>query len=83
MTSSQIYGLGTLITIVAIVVGYCVYLLVPKRHFPVAAGVLAADAVIAGLALWGVAVAGDILIWFVVITGVLGWVATIQQHGIE
>lgn len=83
MTSSQNYGLGTLIVIGALVVGYCVYRLVPEKHFPLVAGVLSADAVIAGLALWGIGVAGDILIWFVVVTAVLSWAVIVQQHGTE
>jgi hypothetical protein len=60
-------GLGALFVIGAIVVGYTVYRIVPDRHYPEVAGVLAAIATIAALAAAGIDPAPYILIIVVVI----------------
>lgn len=75
MTQHQVYGLGTLMTIGAVLIGYIVYLIVPTKHFPIIAGVLAADAVMGALAFYGVDPAGEILVWFLLATGFIGWIA--------
>lgn len=54
MTPEQKIGLGALMLMGAVVVGYIVSCIVPARHYPRIAGVLAANAVIAGLAVAGV-----------------------------
>src|SRR5262245_8644595 len=56
--------LGVLITRAAIVAGSLVDLLVPKKHFRIIAGILAANAIIATLALAGVEVAETLVGWF-------------------
>jgi hypothetical protein len=57
----QMVALGVLIGAGAIVVGYIVKLLVPKKHFPWTAGVLASNVVVAAFAYAGVKIAGIIL----------------------
>lgn len=54
-------GLGVLIGVGAIVVGYLVYCIVPADHFPRTAGLLAANAFVGGLAHYGLPVAGELL----------------------
>jgi hypothetical protein len=54
VTPEQKFGVGVLILIGAIVAGYIVRCVVPARHFPRTAGLLAANAVAAGLAVAGV-----------------------------
>ena len=73
MSSNQIVGLGLLIGLGAVAVGYLVSNLVPRQHFPRTAGVLATNAVIAGFAVAGVEVAAQMLGWFVLITVAAAW----------
>lgn len=63
MTDGQKIGLGVLFFIAAIVVGYIVFCLVPAKHYPRTAGVLAANALVAGLALAGFEPAGALTVW--------------------
>ena len=58
-------GLGVLIGIGAIVVGYVVSQIAPKQHYPRIAGVLASDAVVGGLTYVGVEPAAYMLVWWV------------------
>ena len=67
---NQQIALGVLIGAASIVIGYVVARVMPKRHFPVLAGVIASNAIIAGLAYWGVDVAGKMVMWWLIITGI-------------
>lgn len=58
---NQMAGLGVLIGSGAIVVGYIVKIIVPNKHFPWTAGVLAANVVVAAFAYAGVKIAGTML----------------------
>ena len=77
MRPGQSIGLGVLITVGAIVGGYLVYLLVPKKHFRIVAGILAANAIIAAMALAGVEVAETLVGWFAFFSFLVG-VAALQ-----
>jgi hypothetical protein len=57
----QAIGLGVLIGVGAILAGYLVKMVVPKKHFPWTAAVLATNAVVAVFAYWGVKIAGIML----------------------
>lgn len=54
----QMIGLGVLIGVGAILLGYVVRLFVPAKHFPWTAGLLASNAVVAACAYAGVSIAG-------------------------
>lgn len=54
-------ALGVLIGAGAIVIGYIVRMVVPNKHFPWTAGVLASNVVIAAFAYAGMKIAGIIL----------------------
>src|SRR5262245_31769602 len=73
MRPGQSIGLGVLITIGGIVAGDLVYLLVPKKHFRIIAGILAANAIMAALALAGVEVAEMLVGWFALLASLLAW----------
>jgi hypothetical protein len=75
MRPGQSIGLGVLITVGAIVGGYLVYLLVPKKR--IVAGILAANAIIAAMALAGVDVAEAPVGWFAFFSFLVG-VAALQ-----
>jgi hypothetical protein len=77
MRPGQSIGLGVLITVGAIVGGYLVYLLVPKKHFRIVAGILAANAIIAAMALAGLDVAEALVGWFAFFSFLVG-VAALQ-----
>jgi hypothetical protein len=57
----QMIGLGVLIGVCAILLGYIVRLAVPNKHFPWTAGLLASNAVVALPAYAGVKIAGPLL----------------------
>lgn len=57
-------GLAVLIGVGAIVIGYIVRIIVPNKHFPWTAGLLATNAVVAGFAYAGVQAAGLMLVWW-------------------
>jgi hypothetical protein len=64
----QAIALGVLIGVGAIVIGYVVRLIVPNKHFPRTAGLLASNAVIAALAYAKVTVAGTMLVWWLAVS---------------
>ena len=73
----QAFGVGLLIWVSAILVGYLVAQAIPKTHFPGIAGILASNALIGGLAAFGVSVAAYMIPWWVIFSlfalrGVLG-----------
>lgn len=68
MTGDQKIGLGALFFIAAIVVGYVVFRLVPAKHYPRTAGALAANALVAALALAGLEPAGTLTVWVAVLS---------------
>jgi hypothetical protein len=63
VTSNQLLGLGVLFVIGSIVVGYIVFCLVPAKHYPRTAGVLAANACMGGLTAAGIEPAAYIVVW--------------------
>jgi hypothetical protein len=62
--------MATLAISAAIVGGYIVSCLVPKAHYPRTFGVIAANAILSGLALLGVAAVAhaDVLMWFLILS---------------
>ena len=60
----QMIGLGVLIAVGAVLIGYIVRLVIPDKHFPWTAGLLASNAVIALPAYAGVKIAGPLLLWW-------------------
>lgn len=68
IAGNQEFGLGVLILVAAIITGYGVSRLVPKGHFPIIAGLLAGNALVAGLAVAGVAVAGHMVVWIALLS---------------
>ena len=69
--ATQQAALSILIVSGATVVGYLVYLATPKKHLPLAAGILAAIVVVAGLSYAGVRAASDFVVLWASILGVL------------
>jgi hypothetical protein len=68
VTPEQQFALGVLILIGAIVVGYVVRCVVPDRHYPRTAGLLAANALPAGLAVFGIEAAAYVVFILVFLT---------------
>lgn len=63
------YALALVICVGAVLVGYGVFRLVPEHHYPRVAGWLAANVIVATLALLGVEVAGETVVLFFLISG--------------
>lgn len=57
----QMIGLGVLIGVGAVLIGYFVRLIVPNKHFPWTAGLLASNLIVALPAYAGVKIAGPLL----------------------
>lgn len=66
MTPHQQMGLGALMVIGSIVTGYVVSCVVPAKHYPRTAGVLATNAVMAALTFAGVDPAAYIVVWLAI-----------------
>lgn len=72
LTSGQEFGLGVIILILAILIGYAVYRMTPKKLHPIIAGLMAANVFVAALAVSGMIVAGDMIGWFAGLSLMLG-----------
>jgi hypothetical protein len=79
MSSGQHLGLIVMIAIGAIIAGYIVYTLTPSKHYPSLAGLLAANAIVGGLAVAGVGAAADMLGAFIFFTVVVWVVALVSR----
>jgi hypothetical protein len=75
MTPEQKIGLGAIMLIGAVVVGYVVRCVVPKQHYPRVAGVLAANVSLAGLAVAGIEPAVSIIVFGSVLSVYAGFYA--------
>jgi hypothetical protein len=81
MTPEQKLGLGALMLIGAIVVGYIVRCVVPARHYPRTGGFLAANASIAGLTVAGVEPAAHMIFWVAVASLYPAGIWAIEEDG--
>lgn len=78
-SGGQAVGLGVIVGVASIVVGYLVYLAMPRRHFPATTGLLASNLFIAVLGYFGVVVAQYMLVWWLMASFSLGLEGTLHS----
>ncbi len=81
MMTNRGAGLAVLIAAGAIVAGYLVYRIVPPKHFPRTAGLLAANVIVGALAYAGNEIAGEMLGGCLIVSGFFGWLLILGDLG--